>query len=153
MSYKFNVAQEDCKYIIDRDKRKVVCLIENTKFMFTDFMNHNFVIAVDPFFTYSQSYKSLYPQLLMPNRFWGIATCDESDEWDEEVGKLIAYSRAKDKLNKSFFKRANCYVDTMDKYLNDSVDILNRLGDKLTASTERRHKKIADIIGEPEVDN
>lgn len=152
MSYKFNVKPEECKYYIDEEKRKIVCVIDHTENMFINFADHNFVLTadcVDNIWRDSRRTR-LYDQLKMPSRFWGIATCNPEDEWNEETGKLIAYSQAKDKLNKSFFKRANRYVDTLDKHLNNSVAILNKLGDRLEVSTERRHKKISDIIGVPE---
>lgn len=155
MNYKFNIKPEDCNYIINKDKRKIVCIIEKTRNMFVNFAERNFVLSPmdidDPWKIIP--HRELGPQLLMPNRFWGIATCSEDDEWDEEIGKLIAYSRAKDKLNKSFFKRADLYVKTLDRYINDSIDVLNRLGEKLEISTERRYKKISNALGEQEVEN
>ena len=148
MSYKFNVKPEDCYYIIDENKRKVVCLIENTKFMFLNFAKKNFKIPYYEVDWSKNPAKQLSNKLRMPNRFCGVATCSEEDEWDEETGKLIAYSRAKDKLNKSFFKRANLYISTLDKYLNDAVDMLNKLGARLEESTERRYNKISTILGD-----
>lgn len=155
MNYKFNIKPEDCNYIINKDKRKIVCIIEKTRNMFVNFAERNFVLSPtcvdDPWGIIP--HRELGSQLLMPNRFWGIATCSEDDEWDEETGKLIAYSRAKDKLNKSFFKRADLYVKTLDRYVNDSIDVLNRLGEKLEISTERRYKKISNALGEQEVED
>lgn len=84
----------------------------------------------------------------MPKRFWGIATCAEDDEWDEEKGKFLAFSRAKNKLNNSFFKRAQLYIDTFDKSLNDSILILNNLGNKLTVNADRRQERIKELFGE-----
>lgn len=150
MKYKFNVKPEDCRYIVNEEKRKVVCLIENTKYSFLNFANDNFIVSPDslsgPWGT--MTLPNLHDRLVMPNRFCGVATCSKEDEWNEETGKLIAYSRAKDNLNKSFFKRANFFINTVDKHINDAVDVLNILGQKLETSTERRHKKIENIIGE-----
>lgn len=149
MKYKFNVKPENCHYIVNRDKRKIVCLIENTKYSFLNFANENFVLSPDCIESpWGKKYVNIHDRLIMPNRFCGVATCSDTDEWNEETGKLIAYSRAKDKLNKSFFKRANFFVNTVDRHINDAVDTLNNLGDKLENSTQRRHKKISDIIGE-----
>ena len=147
--YRFNVKPEDCRYIVNEEKRKVICLIENTKYSFLNFANNNFVLAPECFDNpWGRIYTNVWGHLVMPNRFCGIATCNENDEWNEETGRLIAYSRAKDKLNKSFFKRANYFVNTVDKHLNDAVDVLNRLGDRLEISTERRHQKIINTVGE-----
>lgn len=149
MKYKFNVKPEDCRYIVNKDKRKVICLIENTKYSFLNFANDNFVLNPDCYDNpWGKLYSNISKNLVMPNRFCGVATCNETDEWNEDTGRLIAYSRAKDKLNKSFFKRANLFINTVDKHVNDAVDILNKLGSRLEASTERRHQKITDIIGE-----
>lgn len=153
MKYKFNVRPSDCRYIINKEKRTIVCLIEHTECMFTDFAEANFDIPYDclggwwnkkP--TYSQFYKKLY----MPKRFWGIATCAEEDEWDVEKGKFLAFARAKNKLNNSFFKRANLYIHAFDKSLNDAVLVLNNLGEKLTINSDRRQERIKELFGEDE---
>ena len=86
----------------------------------------------------------------MPRRFVGIATCDPNDEFSVEAGKLIAFSKAKDKVQTSFFKRADLYVNTLDNWLQDAVEAINNYGKKLTENTKRRHQKIAELIGEPE---
>ena len=149
MSYKFNIHPDDCRYIVNEDKRKVICLIENTKTMFIDFAERNFDIPCDCMdYSYLRPTRNLYDKLLMPKRFWGVATCAEDDEWDEEKGRLLAFTKAKNKLNNSFFKRAQLYVDTFDKSLNDAILILNNLGNKLTANADRRHEKLKDLLGE-----
>lgn len=152
MKYKFNVNPEDCRYIINIDKRKIICLIENTERMFITFAANNFDIPYDCMDSIwsSATPKHLHEKLRMPNRFWGIATCSEEDEWDEEKGKLLAFAKAKNKLNKSFFKRANLYIHTFDKSINDAVEILNTLGDKLTANTARRYAKLNKLLGDTE---
>ena len=143
---KLNVNSKDCRYIVDKDKRKVVCIIDHTSDIFTDFMETNFKIFIydDPFWNSGKFMK----KLIMPKRFIGIATCSPEDEWNEDTGKLIAYSRAKDNLNKSFFNRANLYINSLDKEIDRATEVLNILGQKLETNTARRHEKIASIIGE-----
>lgn len=154
MKYKFNVRPEDCRYIVNEDKRKVICLIENTENMFIAFANNNLEIPCDCYNTVwtpvKNSSKHFYRKLRMPKRFWGIATCAENDEWDVEKGKLLAFSKAKDKLNTSFFKRANFYINTLDRSLNRATTLLNNFGNKLTASSIHRHEKLAEMLGENE---
>lgn len=152
MKYKFNITPEDCRFIVNEEKRKVICLIENTENMFLTFANANFDIPYDCMDSVwsNATPKHLREKLLMPNRFWGIATCDEEDEWDEEKGKLLAFSKAKFKLITSFFKRADTYVNTFDTSLNRAVDTINLLGQKLTMSTQHRHAKLAKIFGDTE---
>ena len=149
--YKFNVKPSDCRYIINEEKRTVVCLIEHTDCLFIHFAENNFDIPWDCMYYLCNSKpmnRSLRKKFFMPKRFWGIATCAEDDEWDVEKGKFLAFSRAKDKLNKSFFKRANLYIDTFDTFLNDAVLILNNLGEKLSVNAERRDKRIKELFGE-----
>jgi hypothetical protein len=151
MRYKFNNHPEDCRYIVNEDKRKVICIIEDTDRIFINFANNNFKIPCDCTDTYWGNKNNLFPKLLMPKRFWGIATCSKDDEWDEEIGKKLAFSKAKDKLNKSFVKRANLYVHTFDKHLDRAVEMLNGVCGKLNASTEHRHNKLEAILGEADV--
>ena len=151
--YKFNVKPSDCRYIVNEEKRTVVCLIENTDRMFIHFAENNFDIpwdCMDSLWSHKPMNKLFHKKFYMSKRFWGIATCSEDDEWDVEKGKFLAFSRAKDKLNKSFFKRANLYVNTFDKSLNDAVSILNNLGEKLTVNTDRRNERIKELFGEDE---
>ena len=150
-NFKFNVKPSDCRYIVNKEKRTIVCLIENTDHMFIHFAENNFDIpwdCMDGLWSHKPMNKLLRRKFYMPKRFWGIATCSEDDEWDEEKGKFLAFSRAKNKLNNSFFKRANLYIDTFDKSLNDAVLILNNLGEKLTINSDRRNERIKELFGE-----
>lgn len=151
MKYKFNIHPEDCRYIVNVDKRKVICIIDDTERLFIDFANKNFEIPYDCTDTYFGNKRNMRSKLLMPKRFWGVATCDENDLWDERIGKKLAFSKAKDKLNKSFVKRANIYVHTFDKYLDHAVEMLAGVCDKLNASTEHRHNKLDVLLGEADV--
>lgn len=145
MSKTFNIKPEDATYFINEEKKVVVCTIENTKKLFIHFAMDNFkirpaVLGNDSFFK----------KLEMPDRFVGIAYCSKNDEWNSETGKLIAFSRMKDKLNKSFFKRANLYINTLDKWTDEAFDILNQIGAKLEVNTMHRHNLIDSILGAKE---
>ena len=142
---KLNITKNDARFVVNPEKRKVVCIIEDTAFLFVDFMQKNFKIDVMGLWEDS-TVSALCRRLEMPKRFVGIATCDPNDEWNEELGKLIAFSRAKDKLNTSFFKRADTYVNTVDTWLNDAMDLLNKYGEKITVSTELRHNRVDNLI-------
>ena len=138
---KINIRKSDARFIVNPAKRKVVCIIDNTDDLFIDFAeDHN------AFFESLYLPNKLFKKLKMPNRFIGIATCSPEDEWDEEKGRLIAFSRAKDSLNQSFFKRANFLIDTFDIWLNGLVERINNYGDKVSFNTERRHNRISEIL-------
>ena len=146
--YKLNIKPENCKYIVNEDKRKVVCLIENTSRVFERFVDSNFIIPVDVGYIFSSGpAKKLFDHSMMPNRFYGVATCAPEDNWDVETGKLIAYHRAKEKLNRSFFKRARFYVNTLDKWLDQAAQEFNALGDKLTIGAVNREERIKNLLG------
>ena len=142
----FNISKENATFYVNPEKRKVVCIIDNTKMMFLDFIEANLPIK-----TYCNSIwgnSKFENKLLMPRQFMGIATCSPDDEWNEETGKIIAFSRAKDNLNRSFFKRANTYVNTIDDWLSQAVEKINAYGDKVTINTDRRHERIDELLGE-----
>ena len=87
-----------------------------------------------------------YDQLLMPNSFVGVAQLGENDIWDEELGKQIAYQRAKQKRDASFFKRANMLVRLYERELDKLCNLFDAYGKRLSDNNEYREKKIAEKI-------
>lgn len=142
---KHNIRKEDVTYIVQPEQKKVIAYIEGTKWMFIDFVNENY-----PNFHIFWHYEPLEAKLEMPARFVGISTCSPDDEWDENLGKLIAFDRMKDNLNKSFFKRANTFVAEMERRLDIFCDRTNAYGTKLEANTERRKQLIEKLLENPE---
>lgn len=133
------IKMSDCRFYVNEDERTVVCVIPRfveegnwrhfTCDMVTNFIEENFRFPeID--FHYSLEAK-LTDELKMPHTFIGKAVCSPDDEWDEEVGKMIAFSRAKDKCYKSFFKRANHFVQTIDRRLGEMIECFNDFGMKL----------------------
>ena len=140
MSKSFNIKPSDATYFINEEKKVVVCIVDKTKHLFNDFVEENFEIWPCD--------SSFFEKLEMPNKFTGVARCSENDEWNPETGKLIAFSRMKDNLNKSFFKRANTYVNFLDRAADEAADVLGKIGEKLSVNTEHRHNLINSLIGE-----
>ena len=147
---KFNVKPSDCQFVVNKEKKTVVCIYEECRLDFIYFINDN--CKMNPFISRDPWAESLYEKMIMPNRFIGVAICGPNDEWNEKTGRLIAFSRMKDKLNKSFFKRANTFFNTVDEWLNETVDLLNVIGDKLEVNQERRHAHIQELVGEKKED-
>lgn len=142
---KHSIRKEDVTYVVRPEQKKVIAYIEGTQWMFTDFVNEN----------YPGSYvfwcnESMEDKLRMPNKFIGVATCGPDDVWDENVGRLIAFDRMKDNLNKSFFKRANTFVAEMEKRLDIFCERVNGYGEKLEYNMNRRKTVIAKVLGEEE---
>ena len=142
---KHSIRKEDVTYVVRPEQKKVIAYIEGTQWMFTDFVNENYPSA--PIFWCDEP---LEEKLKMPNKFIGVATCGPDDVWDENVGRLIAFDRMKDNLNKSFFKRANTFVAEMEKRLDIFCDRVNGYGMKLETNMNRRKEIINKILGEEE---
>ena len=138
---KINVkpTSENVRFIVQPERRKVVCIISNTKNYLGDFID---LWGND--WTVPWKVEEI---LRMPDRFVGVATCDENDEWNEEIGKSIAFSRAKYKLHNSFFKRANTFVNECDQALAKLITSLNDYGEQLSANAEKREKWITEKVG------
>ena len=147
---KFNVKPSDCRFVVNKDKKTVVCIYEGCSYDFINFINNNCKLAPFKTYFYKNDYftANLYKKMLMPNRFTGVAVCGPDDEWDEKVGRLIAFSRMKDNLNRSFFKRANTFFNTVDRWLDESAALVNQVGEKLEVNAERRHNLITSLVGE-----
>ena len=139
------VSKEDVVYVVDEKKRKVVAYVEGTKYELVNFISENKGILPDWF-----EMPKLHNKLLMPDKFVGIATCSPDDEWNPEIGKLIAYHRMKTNMSKSFFKHAETYYKLMLKKVDETIDLINAYGNKLTANYNRRIETINQTVGNAE---
>ena len=145
---KFNITPKNCKFIIKQDQGVIICILDGAKHLFLDFAESNF--RGTPFDIFNRDIENFYTSLEMPDRFVGVAKCGPNDIWNEATGRLIAFSRMKDNLNKSFFKRAHKYIDTMDIYIDDAVTLINSIGEKLENNQRHRHNLINSILGDNE---
>ena len=140
---KHSIRKEDVKYVVNPEEKKVIAYIEGTKWMFCDFVRENY-----PHYDFYWCNEPLEDKLKMPNKFIGVATCGPDDVWDENIGRLIAFDRMKDNLNKSFFKRANTFVAEMEKRLDIFCERVNGYGEKLETNMNRRKAIIAKVLGD-----
>lgn len=128
------------QYFVNKEKGIVVARINDCKRDFISFLfnscNQNVLAYRD----------KEYDQLLMPNSFVGVAQLGENDIWDEELGKQIAYQRAKQKRDASFFKRANMLVRLYERELDKLCNLFDAYGKRLSNNNEYREKKIAEKI-------
>lgn len=133
---KINIKQKDCTFYVNEEQRKVVCVIPHTRLLIFDY--------IDQFPLRWCINEKIENEMLMPPSFHGIATCHESDTFDVETGKLIAFNKAKNKMHTSFFKRANKLVNYIDGELNTMMYSFNDFGARLSESADKRE----DIIKE-----
>jgi len=129
------IKMSDCKFYVNEERRTVVCVIHNTREMLSNFIEEHCDYYLPYYFSPTMARK-LEQELEMPNTFIGKAVCSPDDEWDEELGRKIAYSRAKDKCYRSFFKRANNIVNLIDRCLGRMMDIFNNFGARLETNRE-----------------
>lgn len=136
---KINVKQKDCRFYVDENARKVVCVIPRTRDMVLDY--------IDDFPVQWCMRGKKAKELLLPSSFTGVATCHPNDEFNVETGKLIAFHKAKHKLCTSFFKRANKFVNYVDEELNKAMDSFNDFGDRLSEAANARENEIQKRLG------
>ena len=146
------IKMSDCRFYVNEEKRTVVCVIPNTRDMVVDYIMENFEFPDVNFYDvlnwYSNGNKFLNT-LRMPSSFIGKAVCAPEDEWDVELGKMMAFSRAKDKCYKSFFKRANAFAQTLDRRLVDMIESFNQFGLKLEHKRDALQAKISEHFDPP----
>lgn len=142
------IKMKDCKFYVDEVARTVVCVIPCTKNMVINFILDHFQFTDMNMYDGINTWHGAFSKnLQMPNSFTGKAVCAPEDEWNEETGKLIAFSRAKDKCYKSFFKRANTFVQAVDRRLGDMIEMFNDFGMKLEDKREGMRQRIDELTG------
>ena len=142
-----NIKMDKCRFFVDEEKRTVICVIENTRNLVRDFFDLSWWNGdVNPSAHVMISPRArLDRYMTLPDRFVGKAVCAPEDEWNEEVGRLIAFDRAKEKLATSFFKRAQEYVTEIDAAFNDMVTRVNEYGARLSRGADKRLEHIKRI--------
>lgn len=153
------IKMSDCKFYVDENARTVVCVIPNriktsdgtymdTSDMVLNFIQDNFSFNdINMYDSINFWDGKISKHLRMPHTFIGKAVCSSEDEWNEETGRMIAFARAKDKCYKSFFKRANMFVQSIDRRLGDMIEQFNNFGMKLEDRRENLQQKIDEHLG------
>ena len=140
-----SISPADVKFVCDKERGYVRAYVYNTEDFFIDFCYANFPKLVYTFYDTKE-----FQKLKMNNRFEGLARLSPDDEWDENLGKLIAFNRLKTKLNKSFFKKAQFFIDYIEKNADNAVDVLNSYGEKLATNSIHREKIIEEKLNASE---
>lgn len=123
-----NIRMKDCKFFVNEENRTVVCKINGTKTLAEQFINGNTNLC-----TYLMDI-----DLDMPPSFTGKAVCSSDDEWDIDLGKQIAFARAKHKFNSCFFKRMQAFINEFDFQMGQLVTKINNYGKILQDGSDRR---------------
>lgn len=125
------------KFYVNKDARTVVCVISGTRHFFQEWI-WTHCNDIPKYFRHS-----IFPE--MPNSFVGRAVCAPEDEWNEDLGRLIAHSRARNKLYTSFFKRAAAVTDKLDMTIEDMVQRVNQYGQYLEDKRIGTEQRIASF--------
>ena len=140
------IKMSDCRFYVDEEARVIICVIPHTRNLVKDFIQEHFEFPdVNMWAGIMWAYER---KLNLPHSFMGKAVCAPEDEWNEELGKMIAFSRAKNKAYTSFFKRANNLVQTVDRRLGDMITMFNDFGLKLETKREALEHQIDELSSE-----
>lgn len=139
------IKMSDCRFYVDEEARVIICVIPDTKELIRNFIQEHFRFPdIDIWASLMWKYEKT---LNLPRSFMGKAVCAPEDEWNEDLGKMIAFSRAKNKVYTSFFKRANNLVQTFDRRLGNMITMFNDFGLKLEAKREALETEIDKLTG------
>ena len=124
------------KYVVVPQARLVKCILSRTSLEAIRSLDR-----MDCSYPYASE-----DNYLLPDQFVGTAHCSENDVWNPEIGKRVAYDKARAKLDRSLFKRLQHYVDEQEKTLDEAVFRINALGHKLSMSAQHRADRINEFF-------
>lgn len=119
---KLKIKMEDCKFYVNEAEGVVVCVYEDAEKLLEEELFNNYYWLWD-----MVSYK----ESRLPRTFRGKAVCSPDDVWDEEVGRRLAFYRMRTKLLNSYFNIAQHIVDKTSDYLDNFVEDINHLGNRM----------------------
>lgn len=134
------------QYIVKPEEKIVVALIEDTKYDFLNFLDQVYLGNVKE--GNLEGFSILTDAYLMPDRFTGIARCDDEDEWNEALGKRIALHKLYKKYNRSFVRRKIKFLNAYEKMGDAVEDFFVRHEEKVIAQEEQRIQNIVSLLGE-----
>lgn len=124
-------------YYVNEDKRVVTCVIYPDACRLKAFVHRK----GENVFWLGHDY---FPS--QPHKYVGVAKCHPDDEFNIEVGKKLAFMRARDKCDKAFFVDLQNAINFLDNHLEQLIDASNRYGAKLSRMKDRRSEEIATLI-------
>lgn len=123
-------------YYVNEDKRAVTCVIYPDAFRLKDFIHRK---SEDVFWLGHDYFPA------RPSKYVGVAKCHPDDEFNVEVGKKLAFMRARDKCDKAFFADLQNAINFIDNHLEQLIDASNRYGMKLSRMKDQRREEIATL--------
>jgi len=130
-------------FISDPGHKLVVCQLTDCKYDFEYFLDGKRLPTIYDSSLFGPACEKYY----MPNKFVGRAVCGPDDVFDEKIGREIAFSRAKANYDRSFFKRAQRYVNQLDDKVDRVIGTINREGKHMQDAHDYRQNKINYMLG------
>ena len=154
---KVNISKSDCNFYVNKDKRTVVCVIKEIKqqdgskmpvrLMLLNYLREILHKHEDPKLGVNIMLCNLGEKLMMPSVITGKSTCSNEDEWNEQLGREIAYARARQTLYKNFYRRATLVSNSISDNLDNIIEDFNLLGQKLTNAQTGIQSRIDEALG------
>lgn len=126
----FKVHVEPVQYVVNEDKKVVVCITE---------------VYLDTPMIESNSYSASFYNEMYRERVVGIAKCSPNDTFDVEIGKQIAYARAENKA----YDIARKYVEKTKRDIDNIKFLCDKFVDKASYCIEHNNEYI-DALTNPE---
>ena len=127
----------EAKYYVNEEKRTVVCTIECSEWDAFDYLEKSDIVI-----SVSGPRNTLYKYGKMPSKFVGVAKCAPGDKFDEHIGRLLAFNRAKGKYDHAFATRVTYLVNQWDRLRQDVLERLLHYSTKAAYHQSRRSKEI-----------
>ena len=108
------------RYIINKEKRTIVCLLEDCeRMLWQDACKHFPMIVLGWGYT---------PDITLEKTYRGVAKCNPNDEWDEELGKKLACDRAYNALRTEYKLKAKKFINCLNSHISAYETSLSNRG-------------------------
>ena len=126
------------KYYVNEEKRTVVCTIESSDWDAVDFFEKSYNQTIVS--------NSVLKKAAMPRRFVGIAKCAPEDTFDEHIGRVIAFDRAKYKYDHAFIKAVDELCISQRRAIEDCEQRIDKYVNKAANHHFKREDEIEDYM-------
>lgn len=142
------VSFKNCRFWVD-DKQNVHCTISGMKEYFANFIHQHHYAFYDFLWQHEGGFTSyIKSKYFMPDTYHAMAKWHEGDgcEWNEEVGKLIAFNKLKNRVNSSLRKRFALLMDEVEKRKEEAYTKYSSYSEKLYLNSIEREEKIHEYF-------
>ena len=138
---KIRVGKDDCIFYVNKNKRTVTCLIQQVNdrpvsdAAYT-FLRHFAFKGVDIYPTFRKQF--------LEKNYVGVAKCSPEDHWDEEIGKKLAFARAKIAFYRDFLNVYKTYINLLTAATEQAINTYDIIFDKVYENVDKIVKQIGD---------